>query len=55
MAEIYDIVLAIKVIKASNKEAIVDEESYFNSQSFAKMANLADEFYELITKLQKIK
>ncbi|MDP2366524.1 MAG: hypothetical protein Q8M94_22445 [Ignavibacteria bacterium] len=55
MAETYDIRLAITVIKSSDKEAIVDEETYFNSQSFARLANLADEFYELIAKLQKIK
>ena len=55
MAETYDITLAIKVIKTSDREPIVDEETFFNNQSFARLANLADEFYELIAKLQKIK
>ena len=55
MAETYDIILAIKVIKGSNKEAITDEEIHFNAQSFARMVNLADEFYTLVEKLQKIK
>lgn len=55
MAEIYDITLAIKVVKTSSKETIVEEETYFNNQSFARLANIADEHYELIAKLQKIK
>ena len=55
MAETYDVVMAIKVKKNSDKEDIVDEETFFNSQSFARLANLADEFYTLIEKLQKIK
>ena len=55
MAETYDVVLAIRVLKASSKEALVDEEMFFNGQTFGRMANLADEFYELIAKMQKLK
>lgn len=55
MAETYDVTISIKVTKTSNKEAIVEEETYFNNQNFARLANIADEHYELIAKLQKIK
>ena len=55
MAETYSVIMAIRVIKDSSQETIVDEENHFNSQSFSRLANLADEFYELIAKLQKIK
>lgn len=55
MAETYDIWLAIKVAKTGSKEAIADEQFFFNVLSFSGMANRADKFYELITALQKIK
>ena len=55
MAETYDVVMAVKVLKTSTKEAMVEEEFYFNDQSFAKMANLADKFYELTAAMKKIK
>jgi len=44
-----------RVTKVDNAETIADEEHVFNNQSFAKMVNLADEYYSLIEKLQKIK
>jgi hypothetical protein len=53
--ETYDITLSIKVAKTSNKEVVADEMFLFNGQSFAKMADRSDKFYELITALQKIK
>ena len=55
MAETYDVRLAIMVLKTSNREVVVDEETYFNNQIFASLANLADEHYGLIEKLRKIK
>ncbi len=55
MAETYDITISIKVAKSSNKEAITDEMFLFNNQSFAKMADRSDKFYELIAALQKTK
>jgi len=55
VAETYNIFMAIRVTKTVNDETIVDEENHFNNQSFARMANLADEFYTLVEKLQKIK
>ena len=55
MAETYNVRLFIGVVKKSTGEDITSEEFYFNDQSFSKMANLADEFYTLIEKLQKIK
>lgn len=55
MADTYNVFMAIRVTKASNDETVVDEENHFNNQSFARMANLADEFYTLVEKLQKIK
>ena len=55
MAETYGVTLSVQVLKTSNKEVVVDESYMFNDQSFAKMANLSDEFYDLIAKLQKLK
>ena len=55
MAESYKVSLTITVQRESDNFALVDEQIYFNTQTFAKMANLADKFYELITALQKIK
>ena len=55
MPETYDISISVKILKASNKEALADEDFFFNSQPVAKMANIADEFFELVAKLQKVK
>ena len=55
MAETYKVNMTIRVIKGDDGEAIADEEYLFPGQSFSKMANLADEFYTLVNKLQKIK
>ena len=55
MAVTYNVNMTIKVTKVDSAETIADEEHVFNNQTFAKMANLADEFYTLINKLQKIK
>ena len=51
----YKVTLRILVYKAPAEEVIVSEEFYFSDITFSKMANVADEFYELIAKLQKIK
>lgn len=55
MAEIYDVAMSVEVKKTGNKEIVTTEYFTFNNQTFAKMANLADKFYELIATLQKIK
>lgn len=55
MAEIYKVALGIVVLKGAKGEEIVSEEFFFSDISFAKMANVSDEFYELIAKLQKLK
>ena len=55
MAETYDILMTIKVVKASDKTPFTDEAFFFNGQSFAAMADRSDKFYELITALQKKK
>jgi len=55
MAEVYKVALGIAVLKGTAEEVIVSEEFYFSGITFSKMANVADEFYELIAKLQKIK
>ena len=55
MARTYEVKMIIRVIDDSTKEVITEEEYLFSSQSFARMANHADKFYELITALQKIK
>lgn len=55
MAEGYKVSLRILVYKGPNEEVIVTEEYFFSDISFSKMANVADEFYELIAKLQKVK
>ena len=55
MAEVYKVVLGIGVLKGKTEEVIVSEEFYFSDITFAKMANVSDEFYELIGKLQKLK
>jgi len=55
MAEVYKVALGIMVLKGKAEEDIVREEYFFPDISFSKMANVADEFYELIAKLQKIK
>lgn len=55
MAEIYHIRLFIGVMKDSTREDITAEEFYFNDKSFSKMVNLADEFFQLVEKLQKLK
>lgn len=54
MAETYDVTLSILVIKTSNQEPVVDEQQFFTEQTFATLANIADEFYTLVTKLQKL-
>ena len=55
MAEVYRVTLGIAVEKGKPEEVIVSEEYFFSDITFSKMANVADEFYELIAKLQKIK
>lgn len=55
MAETYKAILAISVVRESNNEVITSEEYLFNGQTFARMANIADEFYATVEKLQKIK
>ena len=53
MPEIYKVSLGIEVLKGEKEEVIVTEEYFFQDITFSKMANVADEFYELIAKLQK--
>ena len=55
MAEGYKVTLRILVYRGQAEEVIVTEEYFFSDITFSKMANVADEFYELIAKLQKIK
>ena len=55
MAEVYKVTLRIVVRKSAPEDVIVEEEFYFSDISFSKMANVSDEFYELIAKLQKVK
>ena len=55
MAEIYKVALGIAVLKGKAEEVIVSEEYFFSDITFSKMANVSDEFYELIAKLQKVK
>jgi len=55
MAETYEVTLAIEVVEEKTRKVIAEEKFYFSEQTFAKMANIADQFYELITKLQKAK
>lgn len=55
MAETYEVNMSIRVMKVSNKEILVDEETFFGAQSFQKLANLANDFFELMIKLKKLK
>lgn len=52
---VYKVSLGITVSKTSPEEVIVTETFYFSDITFSKMANVSDEFYELIAKLQKLK
>jgi len=51
----YKATLRILVYKGPAEEVIVTEEYFFSDITFSRMANVADEFYELIAKLQKLK
>jgi len=55
MAETYKAILAIQVTKEKTAEVVAEESFFFSEQTFAKMTNIADQFYELISKLQKVK
>ena len=55
MSEVYKVSLGIRVLKGTAEEAVVIEEFYLSDITFSKMVNVADEFYELIAKLQKLK
>ena len=55
MPETYKVALKIVVNKVATGDVIVEEEYYFSDITFSKMANVSDEFYELIAKLQKLK
>ena len=55
MADVYKVSLRIVVHKGSPEDVMVEETFYFSDIPFSKMANVSDEFYELIAKLQKIK
>ncbi len=50
-----DYKVALKIVVFKGTEVIVNEEFYFSDVIFSRMANVSDEFYELITKLQKLK
>ena len=55
MSEKYRVGLRILVFKVEPEEMVVTEEYTFSDITFSKMANVSDEFYELIAKLQKVK
>lgn len=55
MAVEYTISMAIVVTKGDPPEAVQDEGVSFSNKSFAKMANIADLYYELIDKIEKLK
>ena len=55
MADVYKVSLGIVVSKSPTEEVIVIEDYFFQNLTFSKMANISDEFYELIAKLQKVK
>ena len=55
MAATYEITLAIRVWKKDTEEAVVEEDNFFTDLSFGLMANVADEFYELVSRLRKKK
>lgn len=55
MADVYRVTMGIIVVKEPAKEVVAVEDFYFNDLTFSKMANVSDQFYELITKLQKVK
>lgn len=55
MPEQYVVSLAIEVVKGEAKEVMVSEGVSFIASSFAKMANISDQYYELVQKLEKLK
>jgi hypothetical protein len=55
MADQYVVSLTIEVVKGEAKEVMVSEGVAFAVSTFAKMANLTDQYYELIGKLEKLK
>jgi hypothetical protein len=55
MAEVYKVTLAVTVTKASDGSTIQADEVYFTDQTFSKMVSKANQFYELVAKLQKEK
>lgn len=55
MADEYKIVMSVNVQKGENATDKVEEYFYFTAGTFARMVNLTNDFYELITKLQKVK
>lgn len=55
MAEDYRVSLKIGVYKGEPEMEVVTEEYTFAKITFAKMTHNSNEFYELITKLQKEK
>ena len=55
MGEVYGVSLGILVLKGTTEEVVIKEEYFFPDITFSKMANVANEFYELIAKLQKVK
>lgn len=54
MPDNYDVTLSI-IVNKEGQEVLVDEKDFFRDQTFAKMANIANEFYELLAKLKKTK
>lgn len=55
MADEYTISMSIVVTKGTPAEVVQDEGVSFSNKSFAKMANIADLYYELIEKIEKLK
>lgn len=55
MAADYTVSLAIIVEKGDPPETVVNEGASFSNRTFAKMANIADLYYELVDKIEKLK
>lgn len=55
MADIYKVGLRIEVFKGVKEEKIVSDEHFFNDIPFSLLTIIGSGFYELITKLLKIK
>jgi hypothetical protein len=55
MAQLYRVKLHVFVSTDESGPAIQEEDHWFPTLTFAQMANITDQFYELLDKLKKIK